>query len=1573
MIWPTIGGGSRTEFVALYIVNHHLQRRRRMKKMKKILGLGRMRKEQQRSPAWSRAIASAPAICTSPLGCGGGSSYKMRKRDQGRLHQAVAKGDLGELQRLLQKHDLNEQDKAGRTPLLLACIRGHTDIVTFLVDNKCQLNICDSERSSPLMKAVQHQQEFCAIYLLEHGADPNLVDVNSNTALHFAASDSSTSIAKHLLDHKAHIEAQNKDGSTPLMIAVAENNWEMVEFLLKEGASVHATDKLGRTPLLIAASNKKHDLTNILLSYGSDVSHKDNSGQSAQDYVTHNDDPILQYRAEYSTQKEEAEDSPSDQKVLSVLSSPNRARDTDITLGASPTNQEGTDVHQSLSQASGDLGKETCINDHSSGDSLRDSGETDNDSSFSSEELDLNPKNPQKLRVPQLKHIFLIIKKYYGEQEINQSLEENISAGLQKTIYPTKKEKYDSDESSVSYKEEEEFDKEGKEEEEEEGGDGNKEEKEEEEEEDFSKETRDENMKESQGKIENGEEEYFEKVEKRESFTDNECEQERDLSSTDTGDCNAQDKEIQEAGEMPVSFIARHSECSDENAAINKVNYELSSDSFDKENSYKYDHQFLNTNGSQGTENNNIIAYENQKRFHRNIISSVDTFEMTTLAGAALPSVVNSHANKDTDSDWSYSTEDYNHQSDTECEDHKIMQQSSENSDIVGYQNTRGKQCMNAKELGEAICEQLVLKNENNKEEDPKVFQSELKEDSSEEVEKGDNKEEDGKNPNVVDKKMISYRSSQHQIFLQDDIVRKGMDEEEEEEKDTESPCISETSESPQKPAMGSLPASPATIKTPGHSITEEISGRSSEKIKFKEKGDEELEAKKEANIEKMLTANVEQKIEQKLPVQHNEAEDEMEGAIVEERQVTNLISSSYREVLLPISQKGLTTSVTEIRKSENMHQISTKRVSQQVTGQLHQLQDDSSISEALPEEGSMMDITKSKNKGQISIQRVSQHIIEKLHQLEDDSSLSEVCLKEERFCLKQEEEKWIYAEMLKTQEQLRKKELQYCKLLEEKQQLEFMLRSMKMELKILKNHLKQLQGTEEQYLQSKRHIHDLRNALDAKEHEINVTSQKLQDLLVAFSEVNNTIKQLEEHIQRLETENGRLEETTNQQVKKISTLQKDLQDSVTALNHLEEVITGLQREKINLEEQLNQQAQKQFSVTAQDSHNIWEEELKSPSHFSELDREKKELVTQFENEREKVKKLEEFKQSIEIRLDQEMKRNIELQNKYNGIKILLKITKKKLKEQENGESSSQTRCHGDRKNKYLEIDAEKGQLRKEKSFMCPLHLKEETPKRDDVIDLRQMQQYKKDIEEQAKEEVKKKLEEVNLFLQTQASSQETLEKIRVANNASLINQMESIIGDLQSERSKLKSRLQECLLQNEAMQTELKKYKDLYLEELKRRKSLGSKLVRSNEKLAEVKIKLFHERHKSKSLLANSFLSGSISASPILETGQLGNLGNNVALSRPCIPAAGFRNPTESPLASKRRVEAYLAEMQTEIEKNIRRELDQAKNELDAEFGRVCPVGSFDGSSKNLNVEQDPVSNTAQEYCDVLIKNYML
>ncbi|KAM3833078.1 ankyrin repeat domain-containing protein 26-like isoform 4-T4 [Vipera latastei] len=565
------------------------------------------------------------------------------------------------------------------------------------------------------------------------------------------------------------------------------------------------------------------------------------------------------------------------------------------------------------------------------------------------------------------------------------------------------------------------------------------------------------------------------------------------------------------------------------------------------------------------------------------------------------------------------------------------------------------------------------------------------------------------------------------------------------------------------------------------------------------------------------------------------------------------------------------------------------------------------------------------------------------------------------------------------------------------------------------------LQDSEVQTIQCERSTHELRHALDIKEREASAASQKLQDFLVASSGTNNAIKQLEEHIQRLEIENARLEATTNQQSNRIEILQKDLQDSVSVHNRLEELITSLQAAKINLEEQLNHQVQKEnmLSVTAQGAQNMWEEELKLKSklgiRLSELDKEKTEIISQFENEKKKVKKVLELKRSVELRLDQEMKRNSELQKEYHGMKKLLKITKKKLKGYESGESSSQISLHGEIKNKYSEIDNEVGKLRKRvdelsrhlevESTRCTqlestngelreqlaslqknhaklekskLQLEEEVANlkrqvQGNLIDLSQVEQYKREIEEQARKDIRQKLEEVNFFLQTQAASQETLEQIRATNNASLRNQLENRIKELESELAKLKNNQQDSILQKESTHTELERYKGLYSEELKIRKSLGSKLDRANAKLAEANTQLYHERQKNKSLLANSFLSGSLSSSPVLETVHIGNLGNNLALNKSLNLGGGFLNTNGTALASKNRVEAYLAKMQMELEKSITKELDQAKAEFDAESVRVSPVGSVDGSSKKSNIDQDQVSKARQQYLDVLKKNYMI
>lgn len=90
------------------------------------------------------------------------------------------------------------------------------------------------------------------------------------------------------------------------------------------------------------------------------------------------------------------------------------------------------------------------------------------------------------------------------------------------------------------------------------------------------------------------------------------------------------------------------------------------------------------------------------------------------------------------------------------------------------------------------------------------------------------------------------------------------------------------------------------------------------------------------------------------------------------------------------------------------------------------------------------------------------------------------------------------------------------------------------------------LQEVEEKYLNSERCVHDLKTALDEKEREATASAQKLQDQLLASSETNTTIKQLEEHVQHLEIENTRLEATVQQQSNRIEALQRDLQASAS-------------------------------------------------------------------------------------------------------------------------------------------------------------------------------------------------------------------------------------------------------------------------------------------------------------------------------------------------------------------------------------------------------------------------------------------
>ncbi|XP_047408164.1 ankyrin repeat domain-containing protein 26 isoform X3 [Sciurus carolinensis] len=384
------------------------------------------------------------------------------------------------------------------------------------------------------------------------------------------------------------------------------------------------------------------------------------------------------------------------------------------------------------------------------------------------------------------------------------------------------------------------------------------------------------------------------------------------------------------------------------------------------------------------------------------------------------------------------------------------------------------------------------------------------------------------------------------------------------------------------------------------------------------------------------------------------------------------------------------------------------------------------------------------------------------------------------------------------------------------------------------------------------------------------------------------------------------------------------------------------------------------------------------------------------EDDKEQLKKLTELKQSLEYALDQEKKKNGKLEKELTGFKKLLKMTKTKLNKHENGEFSfhedlknslfemdipinmlihkiddlaakletASSKClHLDKKNQFLHQEllsmktiqkkCEKLEKNKKKLEQEVVNLKSHIEKKN-MAEYGQVEQYKQEIEDRARQDLVEKLKQVNLFLKTQAASQENLEQLRENNNASIRSQMEFRIKDLEYELSKMKT-------QEDSNKIELEKYKQLYVEEFKIRKSLSNKLNKANERLEDVNTKLLVEKQQNRSLLST------VSTRPVLECPCVGNHNNSLVLNRSYFPRENLVVPNSNLQSSSKSMENYLAEMQQKLEKSITRELKEVAAELESGSFRASPLGSTHKSS------QDLLSEASQEYVEILKKKYMI
>lgn len=161
---------------------------------------------------------------------------------------------------------LNRQSNIGWTPLLIACHKGHMELVSTLLANHARVDVFDNEGRSALHLGAERGFLQVCDALLTNKAFINSKSRVGRTALHLAAMNGFSHLVQFLIrDHNAVIDILTLRKQTPLHLAAGNGQLEVCKLLLELGANIDATDDLGQKPIHVAAQNNFSDVAKLFL------------------------------------------------------------------------------------------------------------------------------------------------------------------------------------------------------------------------------------------------------------------------------------------------------------------------------------------------------------------------------------------------------------------------------------------------------------------------------------------------------------------------------------------------------------------------------------------------------------------------------------------------------------------------------------------------------------------------------------------------------------------------------------------------------------------------------------------------------------------------------------------------------------------------------------------------------------------------------------------------------------------------------------------------------------------------------------------------------------------------------------------------------------------------------------------------------------------------------------------------------------------------------------------------------------------------------------------------------------
>eukprot|EP00961_Rhodomonas_salina_P152361 2050858-Rhodomonas_salina.2 len=219
--------------------------------------------------------------------------------DSTNLHSLVAEGNSTRLAHLLRKQkeleiDVNEVDEEGRTPLMIACIRGNGQLAEFLLQANANSDLKDHQGYAAIHHATLSsgnkyvgiaRSATCLRALQKYRANIDRKTADGRTSVHLAVQFECMDIIMVLRDLGADLNKFSTEGLNAMYYACVnaakDRSTTGVISIIRLGAKVDSKDPITRkTALHIASEEKLAEICRFLVLSKASVEEKDRQGNT---------------------------------------------------------------------------------------------------------------------------------------------------------------------------------------------------------------------------------------------------------------------------------------------------------------------------------------------------------------------------------------------------------------------------------------------------------------------------------------------------------------------------------------------------------------------------------------------------------------------------------------------------------------------------------------------------------------------------------------------------------------------------------------------------------------------------------------------------------------------------------------------------------------------------------------------------------------------------------------------------------------------------------------------------------------------------------------------------------------------------------------------------------------------------------------------------------------------------------------------------------------------------------------------------------------------------------------------